>query len=236
MSADKDNNEIKILVIEDDPVISELLSTGLRYEGYDAAPRTAGKAGLDALQQASFDLIILDVMLPDIDGFELCRHIRDSGSDIPILMLTVKKEISDRVKGLDSGADDYLPKPFSFDELLARIRALLRRRGKLCKNKKMQAETIVLDLETREVSRNGKRIDLTPTEFGLLELFMRYPRRVFTRETLLNRVLGYDYDGGTNIIDVHISHLRNKLGDRPPRLIRTIYAVGYAFYPEETGT
>ena len=236
MGTDENNNKMTILVIEDDPVITEFLCTGLKYEGYEVTPKTAGKAGLDALQQTTFDLIILDVMLPDIDGFEVCRHIRDRGSDIPILMLTVKKEISDRVKGLDSGADDYLTKPFCFDELLARIRALLRRSGKIRENKKLQAEAIVLDMETREVSRNGKRIDLTPTEFGLLELFMRHPHRVFTRETLLNRVLGYDYDGGTNIIDVHISHLRNKLGDRPPRLIRTIYAMGYAFYPEETGT
>jgi len=229
------NNKIRLLVIEDDPVITEFLCTGLKYEGYDVTPRAAGKTGLDTLQQATFDLIILDVMLPDIDGFEVCRRIRDRGPDVPILMLTVKKEISDRVKGLDSGADDYLTKPFSFDELLARIRALLRRSGKARENKKLQAGSIVLDMESREVSRNGKRIDLTPTEFGLLELFMRHPHRAFTRETLLNRVLGYHYDGGTNIIDVHISHLRNKLGDRPPHLIRTIYAVGYAFYPEETG-
>ena len=236
MSIVKNNNKAKILIIEDDPVITEFLSTGLKYEGYEVTPKTAGKAGLDALQQATFDLIILDVMLPDIDGFEVCRHIRNRGSDIPILMLTVKKEISDRVKGLDSGADDYLTKPFSFDELLARIRALLRRSGRIHESKRLEAGDIVLDQETREVIRNGKKINLTPTEFGLLELFMRHPHRVFTRETLLNRVLGYDYDGGTNIIDVHISHLRNKLGDRPPRLIRTIYAVGYAFYPEETDT
>ena len=237
MNMDKNNNRIKILVIEDDPVITEFLSTGLKYEGYEVTPRTDGKAGLNALQQDTFDLIILDVMLPDIDGFEVCQHIRDRGLDIPILMLTVRKEISDRVKGLDSGADDYMTKPFSFDELLARIRALLRRSGRIHESKRLHAGTIVLDLETREVTNNGKKINLTPTEFGLLELFMRHPHRVFTRETLLNRVLGYNYDGGTNIIDVHISHLRNKLGDHPPpRLIRTIYAVGYAFYPEETGT
>ncbi len=231
---DDGNNKIKILVIEDDPVIIEFLSIGLRYEGYEVTSETTGKAGMGALKQSAFDLIILDVMLPDIDGFEVCRCIRDLGSDIPVLMLTVKKEISDRVKGLDSGADDYLTKPFSFDELLARIRALLRRSGRIDRNRKLQAGGIVLDPETREVSRNGKKVNLTPTEFGLLELFMRYPHRAFTRETLLNRVLGYDYCGGTNIIDVHISHLRNKLDDRPPRLIRTIYGVGYAFYPEET--
>ena len=217
-------------------MIIEFLSTGLRYEGYEVTSANTGKTGLKALQEGIFDLMILDVMLPDIDGFELCRRIRDRGSDIPILMLTVKKEVSDRVKGLDSGADDYLTKPFSFEELLARIRALLRRSGRISEIKKLRAGDIILDLETREVIRDGKKIDLTPTEFGLLELFMRYPHRVFTRDTLLNRVLGYDYDGGTNIIDVHISHLRNKLDDRPPRLIRTIYGVGYAFHPEEKDT
>ncbi len=235
MDMDKNGDEIKILVIEDDPVITEFLSTGLKYEGYKVISRNAGRAGLEALQDGVFDLVILDVMLPDIDGFEVCRKIRSRGPDIPVLMLTVKREISDRVKGLDSGADDYLTKPFSFDELLARIRALLRRSGKIRKDKRLQAGGLVLDLETRQVTRNGKMINLTPTEFSLLELFMRHPRMVFTRETILNRVLGYDHDGGTNIIDVHISHLRNKLGDRPPHLIRTIYGTGYAFYPEGKG-
>ncbi len=222
---------MKILVIEDDPVITEFLRTGLNYEGYEVSASASGKGGLEALQRDAVSLVILDVMLPDIDGFEVCRRIRGTGSSVPVLMLTVRKEVSERVKGLDSGADDYLTKPFSFDELLARIRALLRRSGQAREDQKLRAGGIVLDAQTREVSRDGRSVDLTPTEFGLLALFMRHPRRVFTRETLLNRVLGYDYDGGTNIIDVHISHLRNKLGDRPPRLIRTVYAVGYAFYP-----
>lgn len=222
----KKNNEMKILVIEDDPVITEFLHMGLKYEGYEVTSRSTGKAGLEVLRQTTFDLVILGIMLPDIDGFDVCRRIRTYGLDVPILMLTVKKEISDRVKGLDSGADDYLTKPFSFDELVARIRALLRRSGKARENKKLRAGSIVLDIESREVTRNGRRIDLTPTEFGLLELFIRHPHRAFPRETLLNRVLGYNYDWGTNVIDVHVSHLRRKLGD-PPRLIRTINAVGY---------
>jgi len=231
-AADVKKQPMEILVIEDDPVITEFLRTGLKYEGYGVSTSATGKGGLEALRRGAFSLVVLDVMLPDIDGFEICRRIRSAGSDVPVLMLTVRKEVSDRVKGLDSGADDYLTKPFSFDELLARIRALLRRSGRDRDYKKLQAEGIVLDVETREVSRHGESIDLTPTEFGILELFIRHPQRVFTRETLLNRVLGYDYDGGTNIIDVHISHLRNKLGDRPPRLIRTVYAMGYAFHPE----
>ncbi|NOX89089.1 MAG: response regulator transcription factor [Calditrichaeota bacterium] len=227
------NNKANILIIEDDPVITEFLQTGLKYEGYKVSVSNSGKDGLDMLRQDTFNLVILDIMLPDIDGFDVCRRIRNRGLNIPILMLTVKKEVSDRVKGLDSGADDYLTKPFSFDELLARIRALLRRIGKIRENKKIQAGSILLNTETREVRREGQLIDLTPTEFSLLELFMRYPRRVFTRETLLNRVLGYEYDGGTNIIDVHVNHLRNKLDDTSHRLIRTIYGVGYAFYTEE---
>ncbi len=220
-----------ILVIEDDPMIEEFLQTGLKYEGYDVFVSSTGKAGLTAVRRDSYNLIILDVMLPDIDGYEICRQIRNSDFKTPILMLTVKKEVADRVKGLDSGADDYLTKPFSFDELLARIRALLRRAGDLPEIKKLEAGSLTLDPDTREVMLNGRSVELTPTEFTLLELFMQHPRRVFTRETLLNRVLGYNYDGGTNIIDVHVNHLRRKLDDRPPHLIRTIYGVGYAFYP-----
>ncbi len=230
--ADSGDAPTAILVIEDDPVITEFLRTGLNYEGYHVAAAGSGEEGLEALQHGDFRLVILDVMLPDIEGFEVCRRLRSAGFRVPVLMLTVRREVSDRVRGLDSGADDYLTKPFSFDELLARMRALLRRSGHGRKNRRLHGGGIVLDEETREVRRDGRPIELTPTEFGLLTLLMRHPRRVFTRETLLNRVLGYDYDGGTNIIDVHISHLRNKLGDRPPRLIRTVYAVGYAFHPE----
>ncbi len=230
--ADSGDAPTAILVIEDDPVITEFLRTGLHYEGYHVAAAGSGEEGLAALEQGDFRLVILDVMLPDIDGFEVCRRLRSAGFRVPVLMLTVRREVSDRVRGLDSGADDYLTKPFSFDELLARMRALLRRSGHGRANRRLHGGGIVLDEETREVWRDGRSIELTPAEFGLLTLLMRHPRRVFTRETLLNRVLGYDYDGGTNIIDVHISHLRNKLGDRPPRLIRTVYAVGYAFHPE----
>ncbi len=230
------DTKIKILLIEDDPVITEFLRTGLKYEGYDVVSFDNGIQGLDSLNRNEFDLVILDIVLPDIDGFEICRRIRAMGQEVPILMLTVKKEISDRVKGLDSGADDYLTKPFSFEELVARIRALLRRSGRIGQGKMLNAAGVVLDPSTRHVRIHGRNIELTPTEFGLLELFMRHPYRVFTRETLLNRVLGYDFDGGTNVIDVHISHLRKKLGDRPARLIRTVYGVGYSFQPGDDAT
>ncbi len=226
-------NKIKILVVEDDPVISTFLQTGLRYEGYAITTFAEGKTVFDKLKQEQFQLLLLDVMLPDTSGFDICRRLRQQGVDIPVLMLTVKDEISDRVKGLDSGADDYLTKPFDFNELLARIRALLRRSGKIRESPKKVAGNITLDTETREIWMSGMPVSLTPTEFSLLELFMQYPHRAFTREILLNRVMGYDYDGGTNIIDVHVNHLRKKLSDSEAQLIRTIYGVGYAFYPAE---
>ncbi len=225
--------KIKILIIEDDLLIVDFLRTGLQYEGYTVTIAGRGKEGLEMLKNNIFQLLILDVMLPDIDGFSLCRQLREKGLTLPILMLTVRNEVSDRIKGLDSGADDYLTKPFVFDELLARIRALLRRQGKTSASRELVAGDILLNTETREVWNNGNLIDLTPTEFALLVLFMQYPRRVFTRETLLNRVLGYDYEGGSNIIDVHVNHLRKKLSDGAARLIRTVYGVGYAFYPRE---
>ncbi len=226
------NEKVNILTIEDDPVIAEFLQTGLKYEGYQVIVSDNGENGLKIVKEKVVDLIILDIMLPDIDGFDFCRRLRSLDFNLPVLMLTVKKDVSDRVKGLDSGADDYLTKPFSFDELLARIRALLRRSGKIPENKKLMLGDIILNIETREIYVSGQLIHLTPTEFDLLKLFMRHPRRVFTRQTLLNRVLGYDYNGGTNIIDVHISHLRSKLGDSKTGLIKTIHGVGYSFNPE----
>ncbi len=223
----------RILVIEDEPTIIEFLRTGLAYEGYQVAIAPDGRTGFDLAINETFDLIILDLMLPDMDGFEICRKLRDRGDETPIIMLTAKQDIADRVMGLDLGADDYITKPFSFAELVARIRAQLRRRGKAQEQRILQAADITLNTETHEVARAGQPIDLTPIEFALLELFMQHPRRVFTRETLLNRIWGYDYVGDANVVDVHVSHLRAKLGDKPPRLIRTIYGLGYAFHPED---
>ncbi len=223
----------RILIIEDEETILELLRTGLSYEGYIVFTAQGGIKGLELLRQEEIDLVILDIMLPDIDGFEVLRRIRKRGIDTPVLMLTAKKEISDRVTGLDLGADDYLTKPFSFDELLARIRALLRRASRTKESLVIRIGDISLDPETREAKRAGVPIKLTRTEFDLLELFMRHPKRVFTRQTLLNRIWGYDYVGDTNIVDVHVSHLRQKIGDRPPRLIRTFYGLGYGLYPED---
>ncbi len=223
----------RILIIEDDPVIVEFLKTGLTYEGFEVEASFEGREGMERAMEESFDVIILDVMLPDMDGFEVCSRLRKGEKmGVPILMLTVKKDVKDRVRGLDVGADDYVTKPFSFEELLARIRALMRRAGGRQESHVLRVGDISLDLHSRQVKKGNNIIELTPTEFSLLKLFMQHPRRVFTRDTLVNRVLGYDYEGNTNVIDVHISHLRKKLGDFPPhRVIRTIYGVGYAFYP-----
>jgi len=228
------NNHLpKILVVEDEPTIREFLETGLSYEGYESTAVPEGRKGLELALEGMFDIIILDIILPDMDGFEICQRIRERGLKVPILMLTAKKDVSDRVMGLDAGADDYLTKPFSFKELLARLRALLRRSGRYKEPVVFEAAGIMLNIETREVQRMGRRISLTPTEFELLKMFMRHPQRVFTRETLLNRVWGYHYIGDANIVDVHVSHLREKLEDKPPRLVRTHYGVGYSFHPEE---
>jgi len=223
----------RILVIEDEPTIIEFLRTGLAYEGYRVVVAPDGSTGFNHTNREEFDLIILDIMLPDMDGFEICRRLRARGNDVPIIMLTARQEISDRVTGLDLGADDYVTKPFSFAELLARIRALLRRRGDRIEPSILQAADLVLNTETHEVTKSGEPVHLTPTEFALLELFMQHPRRVFTRETLLNRIWGYDFAGDTNVVDVHISHLREKINDKPPRMIQTIYGLGYAFHPED---
>ncbi len=230
--ARKKEPQVTILVVEDEQSVLELLKVGFSYAGYRIETVERGWDALTFLQTREVDLVVLDIVLPDIDGFEVCRRIRERGLDVPILMLTGMREVGDRVKGLNMGADDYLTKPFSFDELLARVRALLRRSGRKKEPVVLTAGDLILDVETRLVKKGGKVIRLTPTEFSLLELFMRHPRRVFTRETLLTRVWGQDYVGDTNVVDVHVSHLRTKLGDRPPRLIVTIYGVGYAFHPE----
>lgn len=227
------HGRIHILVVEDEPTIVELLHIGLAYEGYQVAVAYNGHSGLEMAEKGDFDLLILDLMLPDLDGFKVCRRLRMRENNIPIIMLTARKDIADRVAGLDMGADDYITKPFSFEELVARVRAVLRRKGNVAEPTVLRVAGMVLDLETHEVRRDDKPIDLTPIEFALLELFMRHPRRVYTRDTLLNRVWGLDYDGDANVVDVHVSNLRRKLGDRSRQLIRTVYGLGYSLRLEE---
>jgi DNA-binding response OmpR family regulator len=218
----------RILAVDDEPNIVEFLRVGLGYEGYQVETVMDGRAALDRARQEEFALIILDVMLPGLDGFEIIKRIR-ANSNVPILMLTARDEVADRVMGLDLGADDYLVKPFSFAELLARVRAILRRQGFVSAQTVLQTADILLNREARTVSRAGELITLTAKEFELLEFFMSHPRQVFRREVILDRVWGYDFVGDTNLVDVHIGHLRDKLGDRPPKLLRTVHGVGYVW-------
>lgn len=219
-----------MLVVDDEDMITEFLSLGLGYEGFTV---TVAGDGITALQQFSaaraasrpFDLAILDIMLPGLDGLELCRRLR-AQSSVGIIMLTARGGVDESVTGLDAGADDYLPKPFSFKELMARVRAVLRRRG-LNLSQKLAFTDLSLDRATREVQRDGRQVDLTPREFDLLELLIAHPRQVFSRETILNRIWGYDYSSDTNVIDVHIRYLREKLGDSNHKLIQTVRGVGY---------
>ena len=221
----RQDGQVRVLVIDDEPTILELLAKGLGYEGYTVETAADGQAALAAAARFKPDLAILDVMLPGLDGFEVCRLLR-ARRDLGIIMLTAKGEVEERVTGLDAGADDYLPKPFRFQELLARIRAVLRRRDVVL-HRVLAAADVTLDRGTRAVMRAGRAIDLTPREFAILELLLAHPRRVFPRETILNHVWGYTAVVETNVIDVHISALRDKLGDRPPTLIQAVRGVGF---------
>jgi two-component system response regulator MprA len=217
----------RILVIEDDEGILKFLRRGLAYEGYQVEIATDGQTGLIAARDNPPDLVILDLMLPGIDGLEVCRRLR-TGGDIPILILTAKDGVSDRVLGLDMGADDYMVKPFELDEVLARIRALLRRAQPSSRPKVMRFSDLSLDMGTRQAIRIGRVISLTAKEYELLELFMRHPRQVLTRDVIFDRVWAYDFGGASNIIEVYIRYLRQKLeAEGEDRLLHTVRGVGY---------
>jgi two-component system, OmpR family, response regulator MprA len=218
---------VKILVVDDDPAVSGSLERALRLEGYEVETAADGGSALQALTIASPDAVVLDLQLPDIDGLEVCRRLRSAGDDTPVLMLTARDAVNDRVQGLDAGADDYLVKPFALAELLARLRALLRRRSE-GEGETLRFGDLELDLGSREVRRGARTFTLTRIEFDLLELFLRHPRQVLTREVLLERVWGYDFDSGTNSLAVYVGYLRRKTeAEGEPRYIHTVRAVGY---------
>ena len=221
----------RILVIEDEVKIADFLRRGLSYEGYEVDIAHDGDVGLAKALGDLPDLVVLDIMLPGMDGIELCRRLR-AESDVPILMLTAKDAVPDRVVGLDSGADDYLVKPFAFDELLARIRALLRRRQPV-EQQVLRFADLALNQATRRVTRGERPIELTAKEYDLLELFMRHPRQVLTRDIIYERIWGYDFGGESNIIEVYVRYLRAKLeAGGEPRLIHTVRGVGYVLREE----
>lgn len=219
-----------ILIIDDDEKIISMLRRGLAFEGYDVKTAGNGADGLRAVLNGDPDVVILDVMMPQVDGFEVCRRLREGGSSVPVLMLTAKDEIEHRVKGLDLGADDYLVKPFALEELLARVRALLRRKSEQGggSEQAVSYEDITLDVDSREVTRAGKRLELTAKEFELLHLFMQNPKRVLSRDLIMDKIWGYDYSGESNVLEVYIAMLRQKTEENGgKRLIQTIRGAGY---------
>ena len=220
---------MKILVVDDERAVRESLRRALELEGYEIELADDGVAALAALEDGDDpDAMILDVLMPGVDGLEVTRQVRRGGSRLPILMLTARVEVGDRVAGLDAGADDYVTKPFALEELLARVRALLRR-AQEDGGEKLAFADLELDPGTREVERGGDQIELTRTEFSLLELFMRNPRQVLTRSVIFERVWGYDFGFGSNSLDVYIGYLRRKTeAGGKPRLIQTVRGVGYA--------
>lgn len=220
-----------ILVIEDDESILQFLRRGLTYEGYRVDTAEDGQGGLRIARETPPDLVILDWMLPGMDGLEVCHRLR-AASDVPILMLTAKDTVADRVDGLDAGADDYLIKPFDFDELLARIRALLRR-IKSEGPEVLSFKDLRLDTGTHQAFRGEKPIELTAKEYELLELFLRHPRQVLTRELIYDRVWNYDFGGESNIIEVYVRYIRQKTeSEGESRLIHTVRGVGYVLREE----
>ncbi len=217
----------KILVVEDEVRIAQFLERGLIYEGYRVDVAYDGRTGLTMARDNPPDLVILDWMLPGLDGLEVCKRLRSAG-DVPILMLTAKEEVADRVIGLDAGADDYLVKPFSFDELLARIRALFRRALPTGHPEVLHFGDLLLDTGTHRAIRGERAIDLTAKEYELLELFMRNPRQVLTRDLIFDRVWSYDFGGESNIIEVYVRYLRQKTeAENEARLLHTVRGVGY---------
>jgi DNA-binding response OmpR family regulator len=218
-----------ILVVEDERRLAQVVRKVLEEEGHTVDVAHDGDEGLAMAMDGSHDVVLLDVLLPGMDGFEVCRSLRASRVDTPVLLLTALDAIEDRVRGLDAGADDYLPKPFAFQELLARLRALGRRRVQAREPDQLQTADLMLDLRRRRAVRDGRTIDLSPKEFALLEFLMRNQDRVVTRTQILDHVWGYDYSPDSNLVDVYVTYLRRKI-DRGhgQKLIRTVRGAGYA--------
>ena len=217
-----------ILLVEDEVKLAKFVELELGFEGYQVSVANDGLTGLTMARESSPDLILLDWMLPGMTGLEICRRLRTTGDKVPIILMTAKDEVSDRVAGLDAGADDYVVKPFSVEELLARVRARIRRTSEESSEDNLEFEDLKLNRSTREVYRNGRLIELTAKEFDLLEYLLGHPRQVITRDRILEEVWGYDFMGDSNIIEVYVRYLRLKLeANDEKRLIKTVRGVGY---------
>jgi|SRR3954471_15736808 len=219
---------MQILVVDDEPAVRDSLDRALRLEGYEVELASDGAEALDRLGGDGPDALVLDLMMPNVDGLEVCRRMRAAGDRTPVLVLTARDAVSDRVKGLDAGADDYLVKPFALDELLARLRAMLRRSGEAAPGQVLRFSDLTFDPVAHQVKRGDREIDLTKTEFLLLELFLLHPRQVLTRSVIFERVWGYDFGPDSNSLEVYVSYLRRKLeAGGEPRLLHTVRGVGY---------
>ena len=229
MTQESSDAALTVLLVEDEETIVEVVTMGLTYEGFTVHAVRDGREAMPTFERVHPHLVLLDLMLPGVDGITLCRTLR-ARSDVPIIMLTARGEVEDRIAGLDSGADDYLPKPFRFAELMARIRAVLRRH-QIVAGSALAVGELRLDRNTREVADGGRPIELTPREFDLLECFMLHPRQVLTRDAILNRVWGYDQAVDTNVVDVYVRYLRAKLNDERHERIQAVRGVGYTLRP-----
>jgi two-component system response regulator MprA len=222
---------MRILVVDDDQAVRDSLRRSLAFNGYEVEVAGDGLAALESIARQRPDAVVLDVMMPRLDGLEACRRLRSAGEDLPILVLTARDAVSDRVAGLDAGADDYLPKPFALEELLARLRALLRRALPAYSPDQdtLTFSDLSLDSSAREVTRNGRVVRLTRTEFNLLELLMRHPKQVLTRSQILEEVWGFDFPTTANSLEVYVGYLRRKTeAEGETRLIHTVRGIGYA--------
>jgi two-component system, OmpR family, response regulator MprA len=219
---------VRILVVDDEPAVREAVDRALRLQGYETELAADGAEALDALAASAPDALVLDVLMPRVDGLEVCRRLRAAGDRTPVLVLTARDSVPDRVLGLDAGADDYLVKPFALEELLARLRALLRRSAGGGHGEVLRYADVELQPQAHEVRRGRRPIELTRTEFLLLELLLRHPRQVLTRSQIFERVWGYDFGPSSNSLEVYVGYLRRKLeADGEPRLIQTVRGVGY---------
>jgi two-component system OmpR family response regulator len=231
-----DNDAARVLVVDDEPSLVDAVATALRYEGFDVTEATTGRAGLTAAQSGLTDLIVLDVMLPDLDGFAVAARLREDGITTPVLFLTARDSLEDKAAGFAAGADDYLTKPFSLAELVMRVRAILRRAGNLAEGSTiLKFDDLELDVDAHRCERNGVVIELTATEFSLLEFFMKNPGRVLSKAQILDHVWHYDFGGDSNICETYVSYLRKKLNEHGAPLIHTVRLVGYVLR-EPTGS
>jgi two-component system OmpR family response regulator len=229
-----DGSPVRVVVVDDEASLSDLLSMALRYEGWEVKTAAEGRTAIKLIREFQPDVVVLDVMLPDIDGLAVLKRLRDDGQDTPILFLTAKDALDDRIAGLTAGGDDYVTKPFSLEELVARLRGLIRRSSVVVADStdpQLRVGGLVLDEESYEVHRDGRLIELTATEFELLRFLMRNPRRVMSKAQILDRVWSYDFGGRSSIVEIYISYLRKKIDAGEAPMIHTVRGVGYLIKP-----